>query len=103
MRRFAIGVATRDGAGQAWGMRALLLALAMSFGCEEPKGVGEPCRANDECARGLCVAGVGGGETPLCTRSCAANDECPSGWTCSGATQDNVVICRRGHATPFGQ
>ena len=84
-------------------MRALLLALALSFGCEEPKNVGEPCASTDECARGLCVAGIGGGDEPLCTRSCGSNDECPSGWTCSGATQNNVLVCRRGHATPFGQ
>lgn len=83
-------------------MRGLLLALPLLLACQEPKNVGEPCASSSECARGLCVAGIGG-EQPLCTRSCASNDECPNGWTCSGATQDNVLVCRRGDATPFGQ
>jgi hypothetical protein len=89
-------------------MRALALACLflslLGAGCRgEPKNVGEPCSDNDECARGLCVQGAGGGDEALCTRSCASSDECPNGWTCSGATQDNVLICRRGDATPFGQ
>lgn len=89
-------------------MRVLALACVffslLGSACGgEPKNVGEPCSDNDECARGLCVQGVGGGDQALCTRSCASSDECPNGWSCSGATQDNVLICRRGDATPFGQ
>ncbi|MEM1418159.1 MAG: hypothetical protein AAGH15_24905 [Myxococcota bacterium] len=87
-------------------VRAVLLVAAacLSAGCS-PRGegaVGDECAHRDECATGLCVAGLGQ-EAARCTRSCRRSSECPEGWSCSGVTDENVVICQPGAATPFGR
>jgi len=81
----------------------LVLALA-SAGCGRGSArTGQRCAADRDCARGLCVAGIAGGDHPVCTISCAGDDECPEGWSCSSVTQANIVVCARGSSTPFGR
>lgn len=80
---------------------ALSVSLAACGGRGDAR-TGQPCRRDNDCAHGLCVAGVAGDE-PTCTISCMASDDCPEGWSCTGVTQANVVVCARGGATPFGR
>ncbi len=84
-------------------MRSALLALALLTACggRGNVGFGERCRSDDECARGLCVAGVSG-RSAVCTISCATGEDCPTGWSCHGVTQANVLVCAAGASTPFG-
>lgn len=84
-------------------MRVALFALVLVAGCGGRGNVrfGERCHSDEECARGLCVAGVAG-HNAVCTISCATGDDCPTGWSCHGVTQANVVVCAAGASTPFG-
>lgn len=85
-----------------WAVPLVALLSCGSCGAERgDKPVGARCSAPEECAHGLCVAGVRG-EEPVCTRSCASTRECPRGWACSGVTGDNVLVCAYGAPTPFG-
>ena len=63
---------------------------------------GQPCRDDNDCQRGLCVAGVAG-PAPVCTTSCGGRGDCSPGWACNGVTQAGVVVCSRGASTPFGE
>lgn len=79
-----------------------LAALALGCGGERGDGrMGEACTSNEQCRRGICVAGASG-DQGACTKSCASTEECPRGWSCSGVTQDNVLVCSQGAPTPFG-
>ncbi len=82
-----------------------LLIAALAAGCgpvERGAGrVGESCERDRDCARGLCVGGVGGPPDRVCTVSCGASTDCPEGWSCTGVTQGSVLVCQRGGATPF--
>ncbi|MBX7197609.1 MAG: hypothetical protein U0234_01195 [Sandaracinus sp.] len=84
-------------------MRAALLSLVLLTACGGRGDVrfGERCHSDDECAHGLCVAGVAG-RNAVCTISCATGSDCPEGWSCHGVTQGNVVVCAAGASTPFG-
>lgn len=84
-----------------WLVLASLLALGACGSERGDKEMGEECSDAEECAHGLCVAGVAGPD-PVCTRSCANTSECPRGWSCSGVTQGNVLICQRGAGNPLG-
>ncbi|MEO0324447.1 MAG: hypothetical protein AAF447_15910 [Myxococcota bacterium] len=79
-------------------------ALLVAPGCAGARegAVGDACAHRNECASGLCVAGLGA-EGARCTRSCRTSAQCPEGWSCSGVTDENVVICQPGAATPFGR
>ncbi len=87
-------------------MRALPFAvllglLALACGVRGERRFGEHCASDQECKRGLCVAGVSGDE-PVCTTSCGGSADCPTGWSCTGVTQRNVLVCAAGGNTPFG-
>jgi hypothetical protein len=80
-----------------------LLLVAAACGGRGEQGMGEPCEADGDCARGLCVAGVASG-SGACTVSCMpGGDDCPDGWHCSAATGRGVVVCSKQRATPFGE
>jgi hypothetical protein len=82
---------------------AALLLLAAACGGRGDAAIGEPCEADDDCARGLCVAGVAS-SSGACTVSCMpGSDDCPDGWHCSAATGQGVVVCSKRPATPFGE
>jgi hypothetical protein len=83
---------------------ALAIGVALVAGCggRGDQRFDQPCSKDEDCARGLCVAGVHGND-PVCTKSCARGEDCPEGWSCSGVTATNVLVCSHGSATPFGQ
>jgi hypothetical protein len=83
-------------------MRAAVLAfLLVACGGRGERRFGEQCARDNDCQRGLCVAGVSGTE-PVCTISCASTTDCPHGWSCHGVTQGRVLVCASGASTPFG-
>jgi hypothetical protein len=85
-------------------MRAVVLCfvvLLAACGGRGERRFGEHCASDNECQRGLCVAGVNG-DAPVCTVSCARGSDCPEGWSCHGVTQANVLVCASGASTPFG-
>ena len=88
----------------AGGLGAVGLWALATAGCGGRGDVrfGKPCRADSDCQRGLCVAGVAG-DAPVCTTSCGGRNDCPGGWSCNGVTQANIVVCSKGAATPFGE
>ncbi|NOY92167.1 MAG: hypothetical protein GXP55_13295 [Deltaproteobacteria bacterium] len=87
----------------------LLLLLTLSVGLlalpacggRGDAAFGATCGTDQDCAHGLCVAGVHA-DGPVCTKSCGGNADCPAHWSCSGVTQANVLVCSHGAATPFG-
>jgi V8-like Glu-specific endopeptidase len=65
---------------------------------DHPRGLGEPCRGDGDCASTLCWHEDG---TRYCSRPCGDDDDCVRGFHCRG-TAETDAVCIRGPRQALG-